>query len=312
MRSRVIIDSRGCQYCVRRIPLSRGNRLSFNNFAHRFQNSLTNLPPSTTLTNQQSRYRGHKRPLPLPPGQIMRLLFADNHLPMRKSISAGLRKAGYAVDLAHDGEDALAYALTSEYDVVVLDVVLPVLDGLSVLRKLRSKDPAPHVLIVSAKASVADRIRGLDAGADDYLVKPFVFEELLARIRALTRRKYGQKAPIVRIGDLEIDTAARRVWRKEDEILFTRREYALLEYLAMRRGETVYRGEIWDHVYDFADTRTSNVVDVYIGYLRKKIDLPGEPSLIRTVRGRGYTLDAKRRPSGNARAHGLLGEQARE
>jgi DNA-binding response OmpR family regulator len=167
------------------------------------------------------------------------------------------------------------------------------MDGLTILKKLRSRDPTPHILVASEKGSVADRIRGLDAGADDYLVKPFVFEELLARIRALIRRKYRQTDPVIRVDDLRVDTAARRAWRAENEISLTRREYALLEYLAMRRGETVYRGDIWDHLYDFADTSTSNVVDVYVGYLRKKIDLPGKPSLIRTIRGRGYTLEAQ-------------------
>jgi DNA-binding response OmpR family regulator len=224
----------------------------------------------------------------------MRLLVADNHLPARKSMLMGLREAGYAVDTADDGDSALAYAIGDGYDVIVLDVALPVLDGLSVLRKLQLREPTPYVLVVSARATVPDRIRGLNAGADDYLAKPFAFGELLARIRALTRRKYRQKDPLIRIEDLEIDTASQRVCRDNDEIWFTRREYALLEYLAMRRGETVCRTDIWEHLYDLADTSTSNVVDVFIGYLRKKIDLPGAPSLIRTVRGRGYALGAKR------------------
>jgi DNA-binding response OmpR family regulator len=224
----------------------------------------------------------------------MKLLLVDDYLPLRKSVSKGLREAGYAVDVADDGENALWYATSGEYDVIVLDLVLPVLDGLSVLRELRLKKITTHVLIISAKDAVGDRIRGLDAGADDYLVKPFAFEELLARIRALIRRKYGQKGRAIPIEDLEIDTTSRRVWRDEEEIHLTLREYALLEYLALRQGETVSRTDIWEHLYDFADTCTSNVVDVYIGYLRKKIDLPGRPSLIRTVRGRGYALGATR------------------
>jgi DNA-binding response OmpR family regulator len=224
----------------------------------------------------------------------MKLLLVDDYLPLRKSISKGLREAGYAVDVAADGENALWFAMSGEYDVIVLDLVLPVLDGLSVLRKLRLKEPTPHVLIISAKDAVNDRVRGLDAGADDYLVKPFAFEELLSRIRALMRRKYAQKAHTIRIEGLEIDTTSQRVWRGEEEISLTLREYALLEYLAMRQGETISRSDIWEHLYDFADTSTSNVVDVYVGYLRKKIDLLGEPSLIRTVRGRGYALGTKR------------------
>ncbi|MHC4399363.1 MAG: response regulator [Planctomycetota bacterium] len=223
----------------------------------------------------------------------MRLLLVEDNFPLRKSISKGLQEAGYAVDVAVDGENALWYALSNEYDVILLDLMLPVLDGLSVLKKLRLEGGTSHVLILSARDTVSDRVRGLEAGADDYLVKPFAFEELLARIGALIRRKYGSKDPVICVEHLRIDTSSQRVWRAEEEIRLTCREYALLEYLAMREGETVCRTDVWAHIYDFVDTTTSNVVDVYIGYLRKKIDLPGKPSLIRTVRGRGYTLGAK-------------------
>jgi DNA-binding response OmpR family regulator len=219
----------------------------------------------------------------------MRLLVADRDLRTAK----GLREAGYAVDTAVDEMEALAYASGNDYDVVVLDD-LPASDGRSILSKLRRRDPRLHVLVVSARDAVADRIRCLDAGADDYLVKPFSFEELEARIRALTRRKYGQKDPVIRVGNLQIDTVSRRVRRGGDDISLTRREYALLEYLAVRQGETVCRIDIWEHLYDLADTSTSNVVDVYIGYLRKKIDVRGEPSLIRTIHGHGYSLGARR------------------
>lgn len=223
----------------------------------------------------------------------MRLLIVEDNVPLQKSLAKGLREAGYAVDIAEDGENALWYALSNEYDVILLDLMLPVLDGLSVLRKLRLEGGKAHVLIVSAKDGVADRVCGLDAGADDYIVKPFAFEELLARISALVRRKYESKDPEIEIEHLRIDTASQRVWRDGKEIQFTAREYALLEYLAMRRGETVCRTDVWEHIYDFLDASTSNVVDVYIGYLRKKIDLPDKPSLIRTVRGRGYVLGRK-------------------
>jgi DNA-binding response OmpR family regulator len=149
------------------------------------------------------------------------------------------------------------------------------------------------VLILTAKDAVADRVRGLEAGADDYLVKPFAFDELLARINALIRRKYDRKDPLIQVDHLRLDTSSQQVWRDGEEIELTPREYNLLEYLALRTGETVSRSEIWEHLYDFLDTASSNLVDVYIGYLRKKIDLPGRSSLIRTVRGRGYCLEEK-------------------
>ena len=139
---------------------------------------------------------------------------------------------------------------------------------------------------------MADRVKGLDLGADDYLVKPFAFEELLARVRALARRAYCAKNPMIKVGDLRIDTAAQRVWRGKEEATLTPREYALLEYLAMRAGQVVSRTDIWEHVYEFNSEADSNVVDVYIGYLRKKIERPGKAALIHTVRGRGYRLEA--------------------
>jgi DNA-binding response OmpR family regulator len=223
----------------------------------------------------------------------MKVLVVEDYLPLRESIAKGLRATGFAVDVAADGENALWYATSSEYDVILLDLMLPVLDGLSVLQKLRLRGGESHVLIISAKDAVADRIRGLEAGADDYLVKPFAFGELLARVNALVRRNYGRKSTIVTIEHLRIDLAARRVWREKEEINLTLREYTLLEYLAMREGEVVCRTDVWEHLYDFLDNSTSNVVNVYIGYLRQKIDLPGKPSLIRSVRGRGYVLGAK-------------------
>jgi DNA-binding response OmpR family regulator len=189
-----------------------------------------------------------------------------------------------------DGQEALWYAEGNEYDVIVLDLMLPGLEGMSILRRLRAAGRQSHVLIVTAKDAVADRVAGLNAGADDYLVKPFEFEELLARVQALVRRSYRRKTPVMEIGPLRIDTAAQRVERAEEVLQLTAREYALLEYLAMRAGELVTRSDIWEHVYDFHSAVTSNVVDVYIGHLRRKIDRQGEASLIETVRGRGYIL----------------------
>ena len=220
----------------------------------------------------------------------MRLLLIEDYKPLQKSVAKGLREAGFAVDVAGDGEQGLWQATGNEYDAIVLDLMLPGMDGLSLLKELRAAGRQTHVLILTARGEVADRVKGLELGADDYLAKPFAFEELLARVRALVRREYKRKTPIISIADLRIDTAAQRVWRGDEEVSLTAREYALLEYLAMREGEVVSRTDVWGHLYDWASTATSNVVDVYIGYLRKKLDRPGEQSLIRTVRGSGYCL----------------------
>jgi DNA-binding response OmpR family regulator len=220
----------------------------------------------------------------------MRLLLVEDYKPLQKSLSQGLHEAGFAVDVTGDGREGLWYANSNDYDVIILDIMLPGMDGLSVLQKLRSAGKQTHILLLTAKDSVNDRVKGLDLGADDYLVKPFAFEELLARIHALIRRKYQDKNPVVKIGPLRIDAAAQDVWLGKEKLSLTPREYALLEYLALRAGQTVSRTQIWEHVYDFHSLATSNVVDVYIGYLRKKIEEPGKAPLIHTVRGRGYVL----------------------
>lgn len=222
----------------------------------------------------------------------MRVLVIEDYLPLQRAVAKGLREAGYAVDASGDGEEGLWYATTNEYDVIVLDLMLPKVDGLTILKRLRADGRPAHVLILTAKDAVADRVKGLDQGADDYLVKPFAFEELLARVRALARRAYCAKNPLIEVGGLRIDTPAQRVWRGKEEVSLTPREYALLEYLAMRAGQVVSRTDIWEHVYEFNSEADSNVVDVYIGYLRKKIERPGKPILIHTVRGRGYRLEA--------------------
>jgi len=220
----------------------------------------------------------------------MRLLLIEDYRPLQQSLTKGLREAGFAVDPTSDGQEGLWYAMGNEYDVIILDLMLPGMDGLDILRTMRSQGRKSHVLILTAKDTVQDRVAGLDLGADDYLVKPFAFEELLARVRALLRRGYREKNPCIEIKDLRIDLTAQRVYRGGEEVQLTPREYALLEYLAMRAGQTISRTEIWEHIYEFNSTASSNVVDVYVGYLRKKLERPNEPALIQTVRGRGYRL----------------------
>ena len=220
----------------------------------------------------------------------MRLLLVEDYRPLQQSLTKGLREAGFAVDTTGDGKEGLWYAMGNDYDVIILDLMLPGMDGLEILKEMRGQGRKSHVLILTAKDTVQDRVTGLDLGADDYLVKPFAFEELLARVRALLRRGYREKNPCIEIKDLRIDLTAQRVYRSGEEIQLTPREYALLEYLAMRAGQTISRTEIWEHIYEFNSSASSNVVDVYVGYLRKKLERPNEPALIQTVRGRGYRL----------------------
>jgi len=220
----------------------------------------------------------------------MRVLVVEDFAPLRRSLCQGLRESGYAVDDASDGEEGLALAETAPYDAVVLDLMLPKLDGLTLLERLRRKGHSVGVVVLTARDGVDDRVRGLDLGADDYLVKPFALEELLARVRAVIRRRYRSAQATIRVDDLEIDLGARRVTRGGRPVPLSAREYSLLEYLATRRGQVVTRAEIWDHVYDFASEPSSNVVDVYIGYLRRKLDDGDRPPLIHTRRGLGYVL----------------------
>jgi DNA-binding response OmpR family regulator len=230
----------------------------------------------------------------------MRLLLIEDSERLQRSLSTGLRKSGYAVDIAGTGPDGLWHAESHDYDVIVLDIMLPGLDGLSVLKRLRERGKDTHVLLLTAKDTVADRVTGLRAGADDYLVKPFSFDELLARIEALTRRRHGRKNPVIRVGDLEIDTAGRTVSRGGKGIELFPREYALLEYLANRQGEVVSRSDIEAHIYDDRVEPLSNVVDSAVCALRRKIDPPGGPSLIVTRRRMGYVLNAAATGGGDA------------
>ena len=220
----------------------------------------------------------------------MKVLLVEDYLPLQKSVSKAIREMGWAADVAADGEEGRWFADNHAYDLILLDLMLPKVAGLDILRQFRGRGNATPVLILTPKDAVADRTKGLDLGADDYLVKPFFLDELLSRIKALVRRSYHQQNPILRVGNLEIDTNARRVQRRGREITLTAREYALLEYLARRAGQVVTRSEIWSHVYESYGDSTSNVVDVYVGYLRRKLHLPDLPLLIHTRRGQGYVL----------------------
>jgi DNA-binding response OmpR family regulator len=217
----------------------------------------------------------------------------EDHKPLVRALRQGLEEEGYAVDTANDGEEGDYKATSAPYDVVVLDIMLPKADGLTLLQKWRKSGMKSHVLMLTARDQLEDKVKGLDAGADDYLTKPFELEEFLARVRALVRRGHQVKDPVLRVFNLEIDTAARTVKRAGHAIHLTPREYGLLEFLAFHRGRVVTRTMIWEHLYDEHDESTSNVVDVYIRYLRNKIDKGYDPSLILTRWGEGYMLRAE-------------------
>lgn len=220
----------------------------------------------------------------------MRCLLVEDYTPLRLNLTECLEEEGYAVDSTETGDEGLWFATNHSYDVIVLDLMLPRIDGLTILRKMRALQDKTPVLVISARDSVESRIEGLDAGADDYLVKPFALAEMEARIRAVIRRKYDRVSSQVKIGDLLLDTGKRKVWRGEREIILTRREFGLLEYLVNREGQVVSRTEIWEHVYEDGEGGASNSVDVYVGYLRKKLNAEGEPNMIQTRRGFGYFL----------------------
>jgi two-component system OmpR family response regulator len=225
----------------------------------------------------------------------MRLLLVEDYQMLRESLERGLAAQGFAVDATGDGSEGRWFATTNDYDIVVLDLMLPGASGLEILSAMRAAKKSAPVLLLTAKDEVQDRVAGLDAGADDYLTKPFAVAELLARIRALVRRGHRVADPLVTVGALSIDTAARAVTYSGHEVTLTPREYALLEYLAMRPGKTVTRAELWEHLYAFGDEATSNVVEATVARLRRKLEAHG-PQLIHTRRGFGYLI-AEREPA---------------
>jgi two-component system OmpR family response regulator len=221
----------------------------------------------------------------------MRLLIAEDDTKLAGALSRGLRKEGYAVDVADNGDQALLNARVYDYDAVIMDIMLPGPDGVSVCRALRDEGRWAPVLMLTALDGVSDRIRGLDAGADDYLVKPFEFGELVARVRALLRRGRPERPAVLIVGDLEVDPAARSVSRGGKAVELTAREFAVLEFLVRHAGIVVSRTQLLDHVWDCNYEGSTNLVDVYVGYLRRKLEEPFGRPLIRTVRGAGYVID---------------------
>ncbi|MDO5294137.1 MAG: response regulator transcription factor [bacterium] len=220
----------------------------------------------------------------------MRILMVEDEIDLNNIISKRLKQAGYNVDSCLDGREALDYIFTGEYDVILLDIMLPELDGLSVVKKIRKKQDKTKVLLLTAKDSIEDRVMGLDCGADDYLVKPFAFEELLARIRVMTRRSTDAVTNIYKVADLSVDIKSHIVKRGDTVISLSSKEFALLEYMIHNQGVVLSRSKIEQKLWNFDYEGGSNVIDVYIRYLRKKIDQNFEPKLIHTVRGAGYVL----------------------
>ncbi len=220
----------------------------------------------------------------------MRILLVEDEPAIAQFIRQGLTEANYTVDVVGDGSDALDYALATEYDAIVLDILLPRLDGLQILQALRARGKTTPILLLTARDTVEDRVRGLDHGADDYLVKPFAFAELLARVRALLRRPPLQANAILRVADLELDPARHEARRGAQRLDLSPREYQLLEFLMRHPDQVLTRTQIIEHLWDVDSYVESNVVDVYIGYLRRKIDRAGNHPLIHTVRGVGYRM----------------------
>jgi heavy metal response regulator len=223
----------------------------------------------------------------------MRVLIVEDERRIAGFISKGLSEQGYAVDIAYDGEEALDWPSVADFDIIILDVMLPVLDGIEVCRLLRQRGVRTPILMLTAKDAVEDRVRGLDSGADDYLVKPFAFAELLARLRALTRRQPAVLGSLLQIGDLLLDTATRKVSRGGTDMELTTKEYAILEYLMRHPNQVLTRTMIAEHVWNYDFDNASNVIDVHIRNLRRKIGTPFAAKLIHTVRGAGYRISTR-------------------
>lgn len=220
----------------------------------------------------------------------MRVLVVEDERDLREILVKRLKEEAYSVDACNDGEEALSYIEMGEYDIVLLDIMLPKVTGLEVVARMRREKNSTPVLLLTAKDTIEDRVIGLDSGADDYLVKPFAFEELLARIRVLTRRKTEETTNLLSVCNLTMDRRKREVKRDESEIELSSREFALLEYLMLNKGIVLSRDKIEQHIWNFDYEGGSNIIDVYIRYLRRKIDKDYEPKLIHTVRGAGYVL----------------------
>ena len=227
----------------------------------------------------------------------MRILVVEDEIKMAGLVKRGLEREGYAVDVAATGGEALEAARQRPYDAIVLDAMIPAPDGFQVCRALRTEGRWAPVLMLTARDAVEDRVAGLDAGADDYLTKPFAFTELFARLRAITRRDVIERPTVLEVGDLRLDPASREVWRGESRVDLSAKEFALLEELMRHPGEVLSRSRILEHVWDFAYDGTSNVVDVYIRYLREKVDRPFGVDTIETVRGAGYRIRSAPRAS---------------
>ena len=220
----------------------------------------------------------------------MRLLLVEDDAALREILARRLGQEGYAVDACGDGNEGLEYALSAPYDGVILDIMLPGIDGLTLLSHLRARNVACGVLLLTARDAVDDRVRGLDCGADDYLTKPFAYEELSARLRAMLRRHAPSRSPVLSVGELEMDTVSHTVRRAGHALTLTAKEYALLEYMMRNAGQVLTPGQIYDHVWDYQGGFDSNLVPVYVGYLRAKIDRGEKTKYIQTVRGFGYVL----------------------
>ena len=223
----------------------------------------------------------------------MRILVAEDERDLNKLIISCLEKEHYSVDSCYDGLEALDYLECAEYDAVILDIMMPGTDGLSVLKKMRCRNDGTPVLLLTARDSIEDRVTGLDAGANDYLVKPFAFEELLARIRVLLRKPAQTPTPCYKVEDLEVHMDTQQVLRGGSEVKLSGKEFALLRYMVQNEGIVLSRDRLEEHLWNFDYAGGSNVIDVYIRYLRKKLDEGHEPKLIHTVRGSGYVLRAE-------------------